>query len=139
MLEALGPGARSGAAEARVGYAGRRSDATPRPAPPRRIVLRKWKSIRKGSLIGLAGIAVPNGLEIDDIPVPVSNGNARATLPVKPQVDRESRQKTDVTGKAAYIAILEWRDDDLANRFGDTVVALIREAHPGDLDGAGAP
>jgi hypothetical protein len=31
------------------------------------MILRTWKPIRKGSLIGVAGIALPNGLEIDDV------------------------------------------------------------------------
>jgi hypothetical protein len=30
--------------------------------------------------------------------------------------------------------VLEWRDEDLSNRFSDTVVSLVIEAHPGALD-----
>jgi hypothetical protein len=50
----------------------------------------------------------------------------------KAQLDGDSRQKTDMNGKPAYTAIVEWRDRALSGRFSDAVVALIREAHPGD-------
>ena len=84
------------------------------------------------SLRGFATIALPIGLRIFDVPVLVGKNGAWANLPSKPQLDGDSRQKTDMNGKPAYTAIVEWRDRALSGRFSDAVVALIREAHPGD-------
>jgi hypothetical protein len=96
-----------------------------------------FKPLLKGTLRGFAHIELPIGLCITDCPVLVSNGKAWATPPSKPVLDRDGRH-VEVNGKRQYAPILEWRDRDLADRFGAAVVALVREAHPDALDG-GAP
>lgn len=131
-----GPGALAGA-EAGVGYARRRSDTTPRPgAPPRRMVLRKWKPIRKGSLIGFASISLANGLEIDDIPVLINGGKAWATLPARPVISSDGRvAKLPGSSKTQYVSFLRWRDRALSTAFSERVVALVLDRHPDVLDG----
>jgi hypothetical protein len=89
-----------------------------------------WKRITKGNLRGFATVELPIGLKFVDCPVFVSNGKAWATLPGKPLIDKEGRQKTDVNGKSAYVSILEWRDRALSTAFSDRVVELVRTAHP---------
>jgi hypothetical protein len=69
----------------------------------------------------------------------VSNGKAWASLPSKPVLDRDGRQKTDANGKPAYAAILEWRARELRDRFSDSVVESIRRLHPEALDDGAEP
>jgi hypothetical protein len=53
-------------------------------------------------------------------------------------LDRDGKHvKPD--GKPQYSAILEWKSRDLADRFSEAVVELVRQTHPGDLDDGGAP
>jgi hypothetical protein len=111
----------------------------PRPIAAERPRMRliSWKTLVKGSLRGFATIELPSGLKIHDCPVLVSSGNAWATLPSKPQIDGDGRQKTDINGKAVYASILEWRSRELSDRFSQAVVSLVIEAHPGALDETG--
>ena len=106
-----------------------------RPAPSR-MRLVSWRPVAKGSLRGFAVIELPIGLKIFDVPVFFGKNGAWASLPSKPQIDREGRQKVDANGKTAYAPILEWRDKDLRDRFSETVVGLVRSAHPDALEGA---
>lgn len=92
-----------------------------------------WRPLPKNALRGFATVELPIGLTVVDCPVLVSNGKPWASLPSKPQIDREGRHRADINGKPAYTAILSWRDRDLADRFSQAVVDLIRAEHPGDL------
>jgi hypothetical protein len=59
-----------------------------------RMTLRKWKRIQKGARIGVAGIALPFGgswLDIDDVPILMTNGKAWAIWPGKPVVAPDGR------------------------------------------------
>jgi hypothetical protein len=102
--------------------------------PKMRLV--SWKPLIKNSLRGFATIELPIGLRMFDVPVLVSNGKAWASLPSKPQIDKDGQHKRDANGKPAYAPILEWRDRDLADGFSAAVVALIRDAHPEALEDA---
>jgi hypothetical protein len=148
-----GPAAGGAAGEADIGYAAdRRSDTTiapnaatratwgepPATRRPRTLALVAWRPVVKGALRGFAAIELPIGLKIHDVPVLVSNGKPWASLPSKPQIDRDGRQKTDANGKAAFAPVLEWRSREISERFSKAVVALVRAAHPDDLDD-GAP
>jgi hypothetical protein len=88
-----------------------------------------WKPLVKNSLREFATIELSIGLKIFNILTLISNGNSWATLPGKPILDADGKHKVDVNGKAAYVAILEWRDRDLSSRFSAAVVALVREKH----------
>ena len=112
--------------------------ALPTPGHPgeqKRMRLIAWKPLVKNSLRGFATVLLPIGLKISDVPVLISNGKTWASLPSKPQVDKDGRHKRDVNGKLAYTAILEWKDRDLSDRFSQAVVALVRAEHPDALDG----
>jgi hypothetical protein len=100
--------------------------------------LLSWRLMAKGSLRGFVTVELPIALKIIDIPVLVGRTGAWANLPSKPQIDREGRQKADANGKALYAPVLEWRSGDLSDRFSEAVVALVRAAHPADLDGGGS-
>jgi hypothetical protein len=103
------------------------------PAPrPMRLI--SFKPVRKNSLRGFCSVELPIGLRIDDISIHVSHGRTWASLPAKPMLDAEGRQKRDANGKAAYSAMLQWRDRELADRFSERVVELVRQSHPGAID-----
>jgi hypothetical protein len=98
--------------------------------------LLSFRPFVKGSLRGFATVELPMGLRILDLPVLVGRNGPWVNMPAKPQVDRDGgQQKRDVNGKLAYVAILEWRDRDLANRFSNAVIDLVRAAHPDALEG----
>ena len=53
------------------------------------------------------------------------DGGAWASLPTKPVVDRDCKQKADVNGERQFAPMLEWRSRELGNRFSAAVIALI--------------
>jgi hypothetical protein len=120
---------------------GPRPGAEPTRDDRPRMTLRSWKLIRKGSLIGMAGISLAGGLEIDDVAVLKTHGKAWATLPARPVISSDGRVcKIPGTGKTQYVSFLRWRDRDLSTAFSDRVVALVRQAHPDAFDDdGGAP
>jgi hypothetical protein len=109
----------------------------PAPSPTKPgMRLISFRPLVKGSLRGFATVELPIGLKIADVPVLVSGGRAWASLPSKPQIDKDGQHKRDINGKPAYTAILEWRDRALADRFSAAVVELVRAQYPDALEGA---
>jgi hypothetical protein len=106
---------------------------------PRRLQLIEFRPLTKGALRGFASIHLPLGVTISDCPVLVSGGKAWVSLPSKPQLNGDGTPRRDANGKVLYVPILRWSERDLANRFSDTVVALVRERYPDALDGKDAP
>jgi hypothetical protein len=97
-----------------------------------------WKPLVKNSLRGFATVELPIGLKIIDCPVLVGPNGAWATLPSRPVLDRDGKHsKPD--GKPQYSTVVEWKSRDLSERFSQTIVELVRQAHPDDLDEPGAP
>jgi hypothetical protein len=74
------------------------------------------------------------GLTIRDMAVLVSK-NGPFTLPSKPQLDKEGRQKMGIDVKATYVPAIEWRTRDLADGFSAAMVELVQRAHPDALNG----
>ena len=101
--------------------------------PARQLRLISWQPFRKGPLRGFATVELPIGLRIFDVPIRTGTNGLWAGLPAKPEIDRDGRRKTDVNGKPVYAEVLRWRDRGLSDRFSQAVVALVRQAHPGDL------
>lgn len=90
----------------------------------------RWSPLRKGTLRGFATIELPIGLEIVDCPVLAQNGTAWATLPGKPQIDTDGRQRRGADGKPMWSAVLSWRRRELREAFSSRVVELVRDAYP---------
>jgi len=59
--------------------------------PPQRMRLRNWRPCLRNTLRGFANVALPNGLQIDEIAVHVRRGRARASLPARPMLDTAGR------------------------------------------------
>jgi hypothetical protein len=108
--------------------------------PPQRpsMQLLNWKPLIRNSLRGFADVELPSGLRIREIPVLSSHGKSWATLPSKPQIDKDGRHRKGPDGKPAYTAILEWRTTDLKDGFSAKVVELVRAAHPDAFADKGA-
>jgi hypothetical protein len=109
---------------------------SPRTAPqwPRmRLVSRK--SIAKRNLRGFATIELPIGLKLVEGAVFVGTSGARASMPAKPQLDREGRLRIDGDGKPSCSPVVASRGRDLNNRCSAAVVAMVRAAHPEAFSG----
>ena len=98
-------------------------------AEQKRMRLVSFKPLVKGALRGFANVELPNGLQIDNCAVCISNGKAWASLPSRPQLDRDGRH-IEKDGKKQYAALLRWPDRDSADRWSDAAVELVRAAHP---------
>lgn len=103
------------------------------PAPVARLRLISWKSVRSGSLLGFASVELPIGLRIYDCPVMNGKNGLWASLPSKPQLDRDGKKRISADGRTLYDDVLGWSERRLAEAFSERVVALVRDAHPGDL------
>jgi hypothetical protein len=93
-----------------------------------------WKPIAKGSLRGFATVELPIGLRLIECPVFVGSNGPWASLPSKPVLDREGKQ-VKPNGKPQFATVLEWRDRALNDRFSESVIELVRAAHPDALAG----
>jgi hypothetical protein len=104
--------------------------------PARQVRLIKWRPMPTGKLKGFADVELlPTALKIFEIPIRVgANGQLWAALPAKPQIDRDGRVRTSEEGKRAYVAVLQWRDRELGQRFSEAVIAAVRRRHPADLE-----
>jgi hypothetical protein len=91
----------------------------------------------KGALRGFATVELPIGLKLVDRPILVSQGKAWVSLPSKPALDHDGRQKTDANGKPAYVTVLEWQSRELSDRFRQVVATAIRQRYPDALDEGG--
>jgi hypothetical protein len=101
------------------------------------MVLRKWRPLRKGALIGFANITLPAPicLEIDDIAVLEADGKAWVSLPARPVIGEDCRvAKLPGSGKTHYVSNLRWGNPRLATAFSQRVVELVRAADPGAFD-----
>ncbi len=91
-----------------------------------------FRPMTKNTLRGFADVRIDSGLIIKDVTVHTKNGKSWAGLPAKPQVT-EGKIKTGDNGKALYVAILEWEDRDLSERFSAAVVKAIEAKFPAAL------
>ena len=98
-----------------------------------RMRLVSWRPLRQGGLLGFATVELPIGLHINECPVLNGAEGVWASLPAKPQLDREGRRRMGFDGKPVWQDVLAWRSRRLQQAFSDRVVALVREAHPEDL------
>ena len=98
-----------------------------------RITLRDWRQLRKNTLVGFCTIELPVGLVISNIAIHHKNNRWWANLLVRPLLDVKGQNVTGPDGRKQYVALLTWRDRELADRFSRAVVDLIRAAHRDDL------
>ena len=90
-------------------------------------VLRSWKPIRKGALIGFTLVSLPSRLQIDDVPGLLSS--AWATLLAKPVITSEGVAKLSAH-KTQYVSLLCWRDRAQSKEFSTAIVEPVRRTDP---------
>jgi hypothetical protein len=93
--------------------------------PKPRLRLVEWRPVARNSLRGFATVELPNGLAIANVSVHLSHGKMWASLPARPQVERDGTVRRGADGKVAYAPILKWRDRNLADGFSAAVVAAV--------------
>lgn len=94
-----------------------------------RLQLVSFKPMRKNTLVGFATVRLPIGLIVHDCPVNQSHGKAWASLPAKPQIDKDG-QAIRKRAKVAYAVVLEWDETRLRDAFSERVCAAVRAQHP---------
>ena len=83
-------------------------------------------------------MSLPIGLRFVHCPVFVGSNGPWVALPSKPVLDYEGKHaKPD--DRPQFAPVLEWRNREFADRFYESVVDLIRSAHPGAPDGGAGP
>jgi len=111
--------------------------ASPAARPGLRLI--EWKPLVKGALRGFVTVELPIGLTIREMPLLVGNKGPWVSLPGKPQIDGGGQVRRDQNGKIAYVAVLEWRNKGLSDRFSRAVIDLLLTQHPRALSGDGSP
>lgn len=84
----------------------------------------------KGALRGFVSVELSMGLTIREMPVLIGNNGPWVSLPAKPQIDGGGQVRRDQRGKIAYVAVLQWRNKELSDRFSRVVVNLLLTQHP---------
>ena len=109
-------------------------DATRQPsqdsAQRRWTVLRSWKPIRKGALIGFTLVSLSSRLQIDDVSVLLSHGSVWATLLAKRVITSEGVVKLSDAHKIQYVSFLCWRDRAQIQEFSTVIVEPVRATDP---------
>ena len=117
------------------------SGAPDNTAPRPGLQLLDWKPLsnRKGALVGIASIKLPNGLAIHKVMLFAQGERRWASLPAEPMIGRDGVAMTDAAGKRRYVSLLSWPDKAVADRFSAAVIAAIEAAHPGATSGEETP
>ena len=75
----------------------------------------------------------PIGLQLFDVPVLRGRDGVWPSLPNRPEIDEQRRQRVGLDGKPTYARVAAWRSKKLEQAFRERVVELVRATHPGDL------
>lgn len=132
-----GPGALAGAAG--IANTEQLDDTTAqndKPAKPSRLRLLEWRPRRQNTLYGFCTIELPCGLIIRDIAVHQKGQRSWICFPGRPVVNSEGRRTVNPAGHRPFTAVLNWRDQDLADRFSRTAIDIVLAAHPDALGNA---
>ena len=93
-------------------------------------VLRSWKPIRKGALIGFTLVSLPSRLQIDDVPILLSHDSVWATLLAKLVITSEGLVKLSDAHNTQYVSFRYWRDRAQIQEFSTAIVEPVRATDP---------
>lgn len=93
------------------------------------VVLRSWKAVERGALLGFADVRLGRTLTIHDVPVLASGGRVWASMPAKPLIGSDGAVLRDAKGKVRYAQLLEWDDKASRERWSTAVVEAIEREH----------
>ena len=94
------------------------------------ILIRDWRPMRKGSLLGFARIELPSGMLISDVTILTGERGPWASPPSKPMIGKDGTALTDSNGKLRYSPIIEFTSKEVRDRFSAAVIEAMRAAHP---------
>ncbi len=95
------------------------------------MTLKNFRAVSKNTLRGFAEIELPSGLILRDVAIHAHPaGRFWAALPAAPMINAEGQHITNAAGKKQYATLLTWRTRDLADRWSDAVIDLIRTEKP---------
>lgn len=94
------------------------------------ILIRDWRPMRKGSLLGFAKVEMPSGMILSDVGIMSGERGPWASPPSKPMVGRDGMALKDDKGKLRCSPIIEFTNKEVRNRFSAGVIEAMRAAHP---------
>jgi hypothetical protein len=90
-----------------------------------RLRVTEWHPLHKKTLRDFTTVELPNGLIVRHVSIHSKGGTDRASLPVRPMLDRNGIAVRIDVGKIKYSAVLQWRGRDLTDRFSAAVVTAL--------------
>ena len=98
-----------------------------------------FKPLKSNTLHGFCDVRIVEmRLLVRDISVHQKNGKRWASLPAKPQINREGTVRRDDRGKVACTPILEFSDRETREAFSARVISALLEFAPAAFDEAAA-
>ena len=95
------------------------------------ILIRDWRPVRKGALLGFARVELPSGMILADCTVMTGERGPWVSPPSKPMIGRDGTALKDAdTGRVKYQPIIEFASREIRDRFSTAVVEALRDAHP---------
>lgn len=83
--------------------------------PSTEMRLLDWKPIHQDNLLGFAKVELPSGIVISDVTIMHCEQGPWASPPGKPMVGRDGTAKRRPRGKSKYIAIIEFRSQEIGD------------------------
>ena len=96
-----------------------------------RVEVEGFKPRRSNTLFGFVTVQIPAlHLRIVDLPVHQKNDSRWASMPSKPQLDRDGNVRRDDRGKVLYFSVLEFTDKATRDAFSARVIESLLEFAP---------
>lgn len=109
------------------------SQTNSQPVMP--VALLSWRSVKRNTLRGFAEVRIGKSLKVSDVAVHAGNGKRWASLPSRPQLDKDGVAMRDDQHRIKYAPVVQWTEKDAADRFSEAVIQAVEAAHPGDTQG----
>jgi hypothetical protein len=93
---------------------------------------RPWRS---NTLVAFCAVLIPElRLRIINLTVHESHGRRWATLPGKPQLDKDGAARRDDRGKVQYTPVVQFLVRDTGDAFSERVIEAVLKAYPRAFD-----
>lgn len=95
-----------------------------------KFLILEWREMRRNSLLGFARVELPSGMILNDVTIMSGDRGPWASPPSKPMIGRDGTVMKDGSGKTKYSPIIEFSSKDLRDRWSESVIDAMRDAHP---------
>jgi hypothetical protein len=89
-----------------------------------------WRPVPRNSLLGFAQVEFPSGLIINDVTVLTGERGPWASPPSKPMIGADGVALRGENNKPRYVPIIEFASKDIRNKWSNSIIEAMREAHP---------